>query len=97
MASFTFARGYLVPFFVVVSIAACDRERVEVAEPAAPDASVGPAPPPEAKVPPQPSFPMDAGPIDAGCAMEIPPVGLCGECPKGYKQVDGVPTCDCCE
>ena len=89
-------RTVIVVAFGLAIAAACDRERVEVAESGEPSAggdaafeAMGAAPP---------AFPMDAGGIDAGCAKDPLPVGVCGaECPKGFKIVDGSPTCDCCE
>lgn len=89
-------RRALVAAVVVVGVvAACDRERVEVGEVTGLEAGADGAP---SDGPSSPVFPQDAQlVVDAGCAKETPPVTVCDECPKGFKIIDGSPTCDCCE
>lgn len=92
--TFSMRRWLVASSIVVAAIAACDRERVEVANEAE-DAGVASD---AQETGPGPVFPMDAGAIDAGCAKDPLPVGVCGAtCPLGFKIVDGKPTCDCCE
>ena len=77
---------------VLVTVLACDRERVEVAAPGDEAAKEGPGSERAAN-----TFPTDAAAPDAGCAKDPPRIVDCGRCPNGYRIVDAAPTCECCQ
>ena len=85
---------------VVLALAGCARERVDVADIAADPEPVRP----DAGEPLPPSFDVSDGGLsgrdqsDAGdCTTDEPTVGVCAPCPTGYVIVDGEPTCTCCD
>ena len=81
----------------LAAIAACDRERVEVAEPSAIDGAAE-AEDDAALGSQAPSFPVtDAqARADAECTDNPPPIGSCRGCRNGFLVVDGKATCECC-
>jgi hypothetical protein len=72
---------------VALALAACARERVEVADGE-----------PEANTLPGPSFPIADASSDRDATCGPPPViGSCARCDGGYLEQNGKATCICCE
>jgi hypothetical protein len=92
-------RPCFVPFafgaLALLALAACARERVEVAETEIADGG-GATPANDANPPP---FNTVDGSLDALPSCGPPPsIGRCAQqCPTGYKPLDdGGPSCECC-